>query len=94
MRARTHEHLVRDLERLALRSTGGSPRRPIAVETPTQVEPISQGTSCPLCEGALRLEHHAAETHDGLRLRVAHVRCAQCGTRRALYFRLANSLPH
>jgi hypothetical protein len=93
-RARTHERLVRDLERLAGHAAGGSPRRPIDVEAPTQVEPIAQGTSCPLCEGGLRLENHAAETHDGIRLRVAHVRCTRCGTARALYFRLANALPH
>ena len=85
---------MRDLERLAGHAAGGSPRRPIDVEAPTQVEPIAQGTSCPLCEGGLRPREPRAETHDGIRLRVAHVRCARCGTARALYFRLANALPH
>ena len=88
-RARDHERLVRDLERLTERVPGGSPRRPIDVEAPSLVEPMAEGRSCPLCEGGLRLVEHAAETHDGVRLRVAHVRCTQCGVPRSLYFRLA-----
>jgi hypothetical protein len=31
---------------------------------------------------------HAAETIDGVRLRVARVTCTACGTGRAIYFRL------
>ena len=89
MRARAHESLVRDLERLAATAPGGSPLRSIEIEAPTLVEPIAESTACPLCEGALRLVEHAAETHGGVRLRVAHVRCTSCGVARALYFRLA-----
>jgi len=85
---RAHEALVKDLERLARLAPGGAPDRPLDVETPSQVEPIAQATACPLCEGPLRLENHAAETHDGARLRVAHLQCTNCGVARALYFRL------
>jgi hypothetical protein len=91
LRGRAHERLVADLERLARLAPGGAPDRPLVVEAPSQVEPIAEGTVCPLCEGALRLVTHAAETHEGMRLRVAHVRCTACGVRRALYFRLARA---
>ena len=87
--SRAQADLVQDLERLAKRAPGGSPGRPIDVEAPTQVEPIAEGTACPLCEGGLRLVEHAAETHGGTRLRVAHMRCTSCGIGRALFFRLA-----
>jgi len=91
MQGRAHESLVKDLERLARLAPGGAPDRPLDVEAPTQVEPIAEATVCPLCEGALRLENHAAETHEGNRMRVAHMRCTNCGVERALYFRLAGS---
>jgi len=90
-RARVHEGLVNDLDRLAHLAPGGAPDRALDVEAPTQVEPIAESTPCPLCRGALRVVEHAAETHDGTRLRVAHVRCTSCGVARALYFRLALS---
>jgi hypothetical protein len=87
-RSRAHGRLVRDLERLAAHAPGGSPGRPVTVEASSLVEPIAEGTACPLCEGKLSLLEHAAETHEGVRLRVAHVRCTHCGVARALYFRL------
>ena len=87
-RGRAHEALVKDLERLARLEPGGAPDRPLDVEAPSQVEPIAEATVCPLCDGPLKLQEHAAETHDGARLRVAHMRCTSCGVARALYFRL------
>jgi len=91
-RDRAHEELVGDLERLARRAPGGAPDRPIVVEAPTQVEPMAEAMPCPLCDGAMHVVEHAAETHDGTRLRVAHLRCASCGVARALYFRLVGNL--
>jgi hypothetical protein len=88
---RARKDLLTDLERLARLDPGGAPDRPLAVEAPSQVEPIAATRPCPLCAGALRLENHAAETHDGYRLRVAHLRCTSCGVARALYFRLSGS---
>lgn len=88
---RAHIALVKDLERVARLAPGGAPDRPLDVEAPSQVEPIAEAQACPLCEGALKLENHAAETHDGARLRVAHVRCTSCGVARAYYFRLTGS---
>lgn len=88
VRSRAHQALVGDLERLARLAPGGAPDRPRDLEAPTQVEPIAEGTPCPLCQGALRMVEHAAESHGGARLRVAHLRCTSCGVERALYFRL------
>lgn len=92
--ARRREKLARELERLARLMPGGSPERPIAVAAAPQVDVIAGQTPCPVCQAALRLEEHAAETIDGVRLRVAHVLCAACGVRRRLYFRIADALPH
>jgi len=86
--SRAHAALVNDLEVLASRKAGGSAARPIDIESAAQVEPLAGQGDCPLCEGPLALMEHAAETHDGVRLRVARLRCGRCGVRRARYFRL------
>jgi hypothetical protein len=88
-RDRDRAAIVRDLERLARAAPGGSPERPHEVASPAQVEPIASASRCPLCEERLRLDEHRAETIDGARLRVASMRCPQCGVARSLYFRLA-----
>ena len=79
---------VRDLERLAELAPGGAPDRPIAVDTPPLVDVMAEATPCPLCGARLHLVEHAAETIDGVRLRIARVRCTACGIGRAIYFRL------
>ena len=81
------EH-VRDLERLAALAPGGAPERPRDVDTPPLVDVMAEATPCPLCGGSLRLVEHAAETIEGVRLRVARVTCTTCGIGRAIYFRL------
>jgi hypothetical protein len=93
-RARAQETLVRDLDRLARLEPGGGPERPLVVASPTQVELIAERKPCPLCKGSLRVEEHAAESVDGVRLRVARMVCLVCGTRRAFYFALEASRPH
>jgi len=91
-RGRTHEALVRDLERLAALRPGAAPGRPLAVASPAQIEVIASGAACPLCDGTLALEEHVAEVVDGQPLRAAHVRCARCGVRRTLWFRIGVAL--
>jgi hypothetical protein len=93
-RARLHENLVRDLERLARLEPGGSPDRPIVIDSPAVVDVRALAKPCPLCAGPLRLEEHAATEIDGVRLRVAAVACTQCATRRSLYFRLQEQALH
>ncbi len=94
LRGRAHAKLVQDLERLARLKPGGTPERPLEIDSPTRVDVIAQRTPCPLCDTTLRLDAHTAETVRGIRLRVAHVTCTACGTKRALYFRLAGAQPH
>ena len=87
-RERAHGALVRDLERLAALAEGGSAGRPLVVDTPALVDVIARRTPCPLCEGSLQLDEHAAAVVDGEPLRLARVRCVACGVPRVLYFRL------
>ncbi len=93
-RARAHENLVRDLERLARLEPGGSPERPLAIDSPAVVEVRALAKACPLCGGSMKVEEHAAETIDGVRLRVARVACTMCGVKRAIYLRLDESILH
>jgi hypothetical protein len=90
--ARDHETWVRDVERAALLEPGGAAGRAIVIESPAQVEVHARSLRCPRCAGELRVEEHVAENGEAGRLRVARVVCATCGTRRALYFRLASTL--
>ena len=83
---------MRDLDRLAAVEQGGSPERPIAIDSPALVDVRAVAKPCVLCEGPLRLEEHAAEEIDGVRLRVASVACTQCGTQRSIYFRLEGAM--
>lgn len=91
--ARKSVKFARDAERLFLLSPGGSSERPVELASASQVEVHAESTLCPICQGAMRVEDHVAETVAGARLRVAHVRCVMCGSRRSLYFRLGTPLP-
>jgi hypothetical protein len=93
-RAREQEKLVRDLERLARLEPGGSPERPLVIDTPAVVEVRAEAKPCPLCGGSLKLKEHAAENIDGARLRVARVACTMCGVKREIYFRLDEPMLH
>ena len=92
--AREQTQLVRDLEKLAALEPGGAPDRPVVVESVAQVEVIAMSRPCPLCQGSFRLVEHAAETVDGVRLRVARLACTLCGVARARYFRLEEAALH
>ncbi|AKT36572.1 hypothetical protein [Chondromyces crocatus] len=81
--------LTQDLDKLARLEPGGSPERPLPLESASQVEVTARGKPCPLCRGELRLEEHAAESIRGARLRVARMMCVACGGRRELWFRLS-----
>jgi hypothetical protein len=91
---RANAKLARDQERLAALEPGGDPSRPVAVESASQVEPHALALRCLRCGGGNRLDAHEAVSVEGERLRVARLRCAQCGAPRALWFRLAPRLPN
>ena len=80
-----------DLDRLFKLGPGGSPRRPIVIDSPSEVEVQAKGIPCPICQGELRVEEHTAETVGTLRLRVAKVICAVCQAKRDVYFQLRAS---
>jgi hypothetical protein len=84
----------RDRERLARLLPGGTPERPIEIESPSQVEVIAAATPCPLCDAMLQPSAHEAMVHGAERLRIARTRCAACGAEGALYFRLRPTALH
>ncbi len=89
---RAQQKLAGDLEKLALLAPGGSPERALPITSPSEVEVHARATRCPICEGELDVEEHAAATVAGLRVRVARVVCKVCRRRRAIYFTLAGSM--
>jgi hypothetical protein len=88
-RERAAVKLADQRERLAALEPGGSSSRPIEVESASQVEPHARSIACARCGAATITVEHAADTIDGVRLRVARMSCPVCGARRTLYFRLA-----
>lgn len=91
---RLQAKLGKDLLRLAANEPGGSPQKPIAVTSPSEVEPHAASLPCPVCQSGVRVEEHTAEVIGGVRLRVARVVCTFCKTKRAVYFQLAGSMPN
>ncbi|MFO0757930.1 MAG: hypothetical protein U0359_15645 [Byssovorax sp.] len=89
---REQEKLARDVDRLFALSPGGSPERPLRIDSPAEVEVVARGTRCPRCQGELDLKEHAAETIGKARLRVARLACTFCRAPRVLYFELSQSL--
>jgi hypothetical protein len=77
--------------KLAALEAGGSPDRPIEVTSASVVEPHAASLPCVACGQNTRVEEHVAITTPRP-LRVARVRCARCGTRRDIYFRLGSPL--
>jgi len=92
-RERAADKLGRDREHLARLEPGGTPGRPVLVESASQIEPHALAMTCLRCGGEMRLDEHAAVTVEGARLRVARMRCARCGARREVWFSIAPLLP-
>ena len=93
VRERAARELVRDRQRLAALSPGGAPARPIAVPSAAVIPLRARATPCPLCDGALRIEHERAGMHEGRLLHAAEVSCGRCGVARTLWFEVAPALP-
>jgi len=83
--------LVRDRERLATLTQGGSPRQPIPVVSAAVVEVRAAKQTCPQCEAGYRLHEHRAPAPG---IRAVDVSCRQCGVARTLWFRLSDSAPN
>lgn len=86
--------LAKDLERLDALAEGASPARAIEIVSPSEVEVRAESVPCPICAGRLRIDAHDAETIDGLRLRIARMRCETCRAPRVRYFRIGAALPN
>ena len=87
---RAARRLVRDRERLAALSRGGSAEHPIGIPSAAMVETRVRNASCPQCEGTYRIVEHTSPVSG---LRRVDVRCQQCGAPRALWFRLVSDEP-
>ena len=86
--ARKISSLARDRERLFLREPGGTPERPVDVDSPSVVELRARSVPCPRCDGEQIVDEHAAVNLNGERLREARLRCRNCASRRSMWFRL------
>lgn len=90
-RERAARDLVRDREKLAALSPGGSRERPIEIDSASVVESRIRSLACVQCEGDYRILDHRAPASG---IREVDVRCAQCETPRTLWFRLVSSEPN
>ena len=88
-RERAARGLVRDREKLAALSPGGSPARPLEVPSPAVIDSRVAAMRCPQCDGEYALVDHQV---DGA-LRVVSVTCRLCHVPRRLWFRLGSSAP-
>jgi hypothetical protein len=92
--------LARARIRLAALEAGGASDRPIEVTSASIIEPHASSMPCAACGGqGLRVDEHVAVTLEragdepARRLRVVHVNCPRCGTRREVFFRVGTVLP-
>lgn len=81
---------VRDRQKLAALSPGGSRERPISVESAAVIEIRANATPCPQCEGELRVDEHRTDAG----LRVVAVTCGRCHAKRELWFKLVSNEPN
>jgi hypothetical protein len=63
-------------------------------EVRVEVEISARSMPCIQCGGEVRVDEHLAETIGADRLRITHVSCPSCGTKRAIYFRIGSPLPN
>ena len=87
---RTARSLVRDREKLAALSPGGSRERPIAVASASVVEVRVRNLACPQCGGQFKVADHRAPESG---IREVAVRCQLCGVPRVLWFKLISVEP-
>ncbi len=90
-RWRVMRQLVRERERLAELSRGGSPQNPIPVAAASVVEVRASAMACPQCAASYRVDDHRAPAAG---LRAVDVTCRQCGVARTLWFRLIEFAPN
>lgn len=90
--ARSQDKLSGARRKLLALEPGGSPGRPIEVDSAAVVEPRAESFRCPDCEGALRCEDHAASREAARLVRTVALVCRDCGAPLKLYFRVVEPL--
>jgi hypothetical protein len=88
---RSARELVRDREKLAALSPGGSAERPIAVPSAAVVEIRARAMPCPQCEGRYRIREHRSA---GPGVREVSVVCERCHVARVLWFKIVSDEPN
>ncbi len=88
---RAARQLVRDREKLAALSPGGSAERPLEVESSAVIEGRVRSMPCAQCEGPYRVADHRSA---GAGVRALDVRCDRCGVARTLWFRIVSVEPN
>lgn len=84
---RAFRGMVRDKERMWKLDVGGSPERPIVVESAAVIETRAGLTPCLQCGGELDMVEHVSRTlESGARRRLVSLRCRQCGAPREMWF--------
>ena len=78
-------------EELAMLSRGGSPDRPIRVESASVIEARTTSLPCAQCGGEYRVLEHTRPTPH---LRRVDVACRHCSTPRTLWFTIASYEPN
>lgn len=93
-REREAQKIARARVKLATLEPGGAPEHPIDVDSASVIEPHAVSLPCAACgERAVRADEHVAVTLEGeRRLRVVRARCASCGHRRDVWFRIGTAL--
>ncbi|MGH7284956.1 MAG: hypothetical protein ACRELY_25800 [Polyangiaceae bacterium] len=88
---RAREKIADASEKLAKLERGGSPERPIELESASLVEPHAR-LPCVRCGQEVRVIEHEAKTIGERRLRVVKTKCTRCGAIRVLYMRITTPL--
>jgi hypothetical protein len=89
---RRQDKLTESRRKLLALEPGGSPDRPIEVDSAAVVEPRAESFRCPDCDGALRCEEHAVGRRDARLVREVALVCRSCGSPLTLYFRVVEPL--
>ncbi|TMQ18657.1 MAG: hypothetical protein E6J91_07525 [Deltaproteobacteria bacterium] len=87
-RERALRRLVRDREKLAALSAGGSEERPIHVTSASVIEVRVRHLACPQCSGEYKIQDHRAPASG---IRSVDVTCQICGVSRTLWFRIVSA---
>jgi hypothetical protein len=90
VRERDARRLVRDREKLAALSEGGSPERAFEVTSSSVIPVRARAQKCPQCGGTQLLDEETAESAI---LRATHMTCQLCGTKRVYWFKITSPLP-